>query len=422
MTLEFNRVVEQVYRMGAMLEKLDFDLSDLLERARLQCVASTDLRAVRERIAWARQSNISGYRGAVPLDGDHAEPINARIPAPPTPERAVLLACDGSQIYPDEQAAVHYYLINIGLFVYYHGITRTPEQISTPELKFHRAHVHDRYGRIVSNRTVDDRRTLKEMLTLARATAERRDSDAPLLALYDNRLMFLPANDADDPHEQLQNFLKAMRQIRDSNAALAGYIDNPHRSKRFIQLLFLLTLNSPQELHDRQRELSRCGEYEGLRDRDFFQMYLREGERSAIMVQNSPQNKEYKDEDPELEVAFFYLKVGNAYAKRVVRVDLPIWVARDRAKVDLVHAFLLEQCRLQGRNPYPYVLTRADELAYVSGKDSAKLQELVNVQVRRVMQRLTTSEATTAKTRGKELARGEKRYWNAKGDEVIDER
>lgn len=417
MTLEFNRIVEQVYRMGSMLEKLDFDLSDLLERAQAQCEASSDLEAVRERIKWVRQSNISGYRGATPLN----EPIHARFSAPDLPPMATLVACDGSQVYPDEQAPVHYYLINIGVFIYPHGQDATPEQQTYPELKYHRAHVHDKYGRIISNRTVDDRRTIEEMQRLAGTIWERRQTPYPLLAFYDNRLMYLPSNDADDTDELLGAYFQAMRQIRDSHATLAGYIDNPHRSKRFIQLLYLMTLNSPQELHDHQHDLARCGDFEGLRDRDFFNQYLRDGERSAIMVQNSPQNKLFKDHDADLEIAFFYLKVANSQQARVVRVDVPLWVAQDKQKVDALHALLLSQCQMQGRNPYPYVLTRADELAYVGGKDSAKLQELVNTQVRRVMKQLTRW-TINAKARGKELARGEKRYWNAQGEEMIDER
>ncbi|OYT68528.1 MAG: hypothetical protein CFK52_14830, partial [Chloracidobacterium sp. CP2_5A] len=127
-----------------------------------------------------------------------------------------------------------------------------------------------------------------------------------------------------------------------SGAALAGYIDNPFRSKRFIQLLFLLSLRDLDELRARQTEMARCGDLEGLRDRDFFHFVLRPGERSAVMVQNSPLNKEYRDEARDLEIAFFYLKVYSALETRVVRVDLPMWVARDRQQVDVVHALILD--------------------------------------------------------------------------------
>jgi hypothetical protein len=70
---------------------------------------------------------------------------------------------------------------------------------------------------------------------------------------------------------------------------------------------------------------------------------------------------------------------------------------------------------MQGRNPYPYALTRADELAYVSHKDRLKLEQLVNIEVRKVKEELTL-QTITPKQRGKEIARGEKRYFRMDDD------
>lgn len=419
MTLEFNRVVQQVYNMGAMLENLDFDISHSLTLARQRFEASGDLSEVWKRIEWVRQSDISGYRGAAPLNLPNADPINGVFDAPPSPPQAMVIAADGSQVYPDEQAPVHYYLTNIGLFIYHHGGDQTPEQFTFPELKFHKDHVHDRYGRIVSNRTVDDRRTVLEMQYLAETAWRFRQAGMPLVTLYDNRLMYLPSNDAQETHDLMSMYLGALVHLHDAGATLGGYIDNPFRSKRFIQLLYLMTIQDEQELKRKQQELMNGGDLEGLRDQQFFYAMLEPGQRSAIMVQNSPQNKEFRDKGENYEIAFFYLKVANNYQSKVVRVDLPVWVARDKTRVDTLHALLLDQCRLQGRNPYPYALTRADELAWVGGKDRAKLEELVNVQVRRVREELIGS-TLTAKTRGKELARSAKRYFDIWGEDIID--
>ena len=103
--------------------------------------------------------------------------------------------------------------------------------------------------------------------------------------------------------------------------------------------------------------LTRAGDLEGLRDQQFFQHILEPGERSAIMVQNSPQNYTFKARGENYEIAFFYLKVHNNYQSRVIRVDIPVWVARDPDKVNQLHSLILSQCQMQGRNPYPYVLT-----------------------------------------------------------------
>jgi hypothetical protein len=420
MTLEFNQIVEQVYKMGAMLKKLDFDLSDKLELALAIFRACDDLAPVWERIERVRQPDIRGYRGAAPIDTT-AEPINLIVPAPSAPPRATLIAADGGQVYPDDQAPVHYYLINVGIFVYHHGIDLKPEQYTFPELKFHKSDVHDRYGRAVRNRTIDDRRTVAEMKKLAEMAWERRSLGVPLMTLYDNRLMFLPGNDAHDSEALMKDYIGALVHLQDSGATLAGYIDNPHRSKRFMQLLFLMSLQNEDELKRRQMELSTAGHLEGLRDEFFFDVVLENGERSAIMVQNSPQNKEFKDKGASYEIAFFYLKVYNAYQSKIVRVDLPVWVARDPQRVNMLHSLLLEQCRLQGRNPYPYAITRADELAWVGGKDQAKLEEFVRAEVRRVKPDLV-GRTLTAKARGKELARSSKRSFDMKGKTFIDDK
>ncbi|MGB1286461.1 MAG: DNA double-strand break repair nuclease NurA [Aggregatilineales bacterium] len=422
MTLEFNQIVEQVYRMGAMLDKLDFDVTESVSLAAARFAALDDVAAVKERIEWVRQSDISGYRGAATLDTPDvvSEPINLIVPEPSLPAEATIIAADGSQIYPDELAAVHYYLINLGIFIYHHGSNATPEQITLPDLRFHKAHVHDRYGQIIRNRTVDDRRTAAEMKALAHEVWLQRHGVRPLIALYDNRLLFLPGNDAGDGSDLMGIYQSAMVQLHDADALLAGYIDNPFRAKRVIQLLFLMSLKDENEVRERQRELSQGGDMDGLRDQIFFYQMLKPGERSALMVQNSPQNKEFRDRGYNYEIAFFYLKVYNEARSKVIRVDLPIWVARDPEKVNALHALLLHQCKLQGRNPYPYAITRADELAYVGGKDRSKLQELINVQVRRVRKELVGS-TLTAKSRGKEIARSEKRYHDVWGQGIIDD-
>ena len=90
----------------------------------------------------------------------------------------------------------------------------------------------------------------------------------------------------------------------------------------------------------------------------------------------------------------------------IARVDIPVWVARDKRAVNELHALLLTQCAMQGRNPYPYALTRADELAYVSGKDKAKLDEMISIELRK---KGIDPHIFSAKMWGKELARAPQR-------------
>jgi hypothetical protein len=69
---------------------------------------------------------------------------------------------------------------------------------------------------------------------------------------------------------------------------------------------------------------------------------------------------------------------------------------------------------MQGRNPYPYALTRADELAVVSGRDKLKVDELIRVQIRYTTDLQIDRPEYSAKVRGKELARSDKQRFEMK--------
>ena len=193
-----------------------------------------------------------------------------------------------------------------------------------------------------------------------------------------------------------------MVHLHDSRAALAGYVDKP-RSQLVVRLLHLLSLTDDEVRHT---DLSGSGDMEGLLDRQLFDSILRPGERSALMVQNSPQNLTYRQMGESFEIAFFYVKVTSGYRSSIARVDIPMWVARDKAAVDELHGLLLAQSQIQGRNPYPYALTRADELAYVSAKDKNRLDDLINVELRK---KGIDPTRLSAKSFGKEIARGPQR-------------
>ncbi len=407
MALEFNKVIEQVYKLGNMVEALDFDLVQRLTIALEQFYNPPPLDKIRERVELVQGPTVSGYRGAVPLEGDMYEEIDATYDAPPLPLTATIIGTDGSQIYPNEQAPVHYYLINIGMYVYHHGIDTVPEQFTLPILAFHKDHVHDRAGRVINNRTVDARRTVREMQELGKLAWELRGQTQPLLALYDNHLLFGVSTDVLGHQAIMRDYRGGLVHLHDSGALLAGYVDNPVRSRVVVRMLHLLGLPDSEVGH---ADLSTGGELEGLRDIHLFEHILEPGQRSAIMVQNSPRNLDYKEGrggGPSYEIAFFYLKVSSGFRSAIARVDIPMWVARDPESVDYLHALLVDQSSMQGRNPYPYVLTRADELAVVTSKDKSKLDELIRVELRK--KQIPVSDGFSAKAFTKKMARSPKR-------------
>lgn len=416
MGLEFNKVVEQVMKMSAMIEQLDFDMRDQLDTARERFYNATDLDAIHDRIQLVRQSDFSGYRGAAPLDGDLAEPINRGYPPPAEfAPRATIIAADGSQIYPNVQSPIHYYLLNTGLFVFHHGTDLVPEQFTIPDLRYHKAHIHDQENRLISNQTVDARRTVLEMQRLAEASwAYRKEmGNRPIFALYDNRLLFSANNEITGGADLMRDYHAALTHLYDSGAILGGYVDNPHRGTVVLRLLYLLSLQDESDIKAKEAILAKGGDLEGLRDRHLFNSILRVGERSALMVQNSPRNLAYKQRGVSYEIAFFYVKVGTNSSSNLARVDIPMWVARKEGAIDQLHAMILQQCKTQGRNPYPYVLTRADELARVTGKDKNKLEEMISIELRR---KGIHPGMMASKARGKLMAHSDRRNYELRTD------
>lgn len=380
MSLEFSKVVEQVQTMGRYLGHLSTSNSTRLERALELFYAMTDLDAIHERIQMVRDSSVSGYRGATPAPRPYDEVI-AGVGAPPTPPKAAtIIAADGSQIYPDQHESAFYYLINIGIFIYYHGGPRLPYQFTNPELFYNENALKDRDGRAVTNQTVNSRRSLKEVQWLAREAWERQEEARPLLAIHDGALLkFFGAADVPDAGQIEADYMDAMQKLYEAGAILIGYGDRP-RSTYIISLLHLMRLH-PREINDAL--LRTNGDIEGLTDAMLLGHVLEPGERSAVMTQNSPQNKEYRDrKGPEFEIAFFYINVSDSPKPIIIRVDIPMWVARDSAAVDAVHSLMLAQCGIQGRKRYPYALTRADEMAYVSSVEKAHLDEMIRGSMR----------------------------------------
>ena len=137
------------------------------------------------------------------------------------------------------------------------------------------------------------------------------------------------------------------------------------------------------------------GDLEGLTDQVLLFRLLKPGERSALLVQQSPRNKDYHDKGERYEIACFYLNVSSGPPYHLARVELPMWVASDPALVDTAHALVYDQCQLMWR--YPYALTRADELAVVRNQERTHLNEMIEIELRSQAQEVSRSEKLDSK-------------------------
>ncbi|GIK66529.1 MAG: hypothetical protein BroJett018_43230 [Chloroflexota bacterium] len=400
MALEYAKVLPQVQRMGRALSYKMEDISERGQRAFDEFMELNDNAAIYERIQLARDRD-AGYRGAAPISID-GELLTGRYELPKTPDKATIVAVDGSQIYPDIHGAAFYYLTNIGRFTFYHGDNQLPQEYSEPVLYYADSDIRDPHDQLITNATVNARRTVGEMQALANAAWGHRDNNQAILALSDGPLLFWLGRDVPEGNLLEKDYHGAMVHLHDThtatftrhqhNTSLAGYIDRP-TSRFVVALLHLLSLN---EEDVRRSVLQTPGDYEGLDDQWLFKRILKPGERSALMIQQSPQNKNYRNLIGEShEIVYFYLNVGRHGNAHLGRVEIPMWVARSREAVNEVHALIIGQCQMMGN--YPYALTRADEIAVIRTPERAMLEELIRTELLRHKHEIEESAKLTGK-------------------------
>jgi hypothetical protein len=387
LALQFEKLEPQVKQMGVSLAGRSTSIIEQVRLAKEWLMSLHDLDAIWAQIMLARQ-NDAGFRGAGPL----GEPINVAIPLPECPPKATLFAADGSQIYPDVHGPVPYWLTNIGVFIYHHGTDQLPDMVVEPLLFFDESDVRDPDGRLIANAAINARRSVYEMQMLAQVTVNNADMVGPLLALYDGPLIGMPmGKEVANATMLTADYHEAIDFLADAGAILAGYVDRP--SSRFVvYTIYLMTLAAEEITRGGLQEAL----LEGLTDADLYKALLGPGCRSALMVQQSPLNKEYKDYGDHQEIVFFYLNTAAAHQEPyLARVEIPMWVARDKTLVNAVHALLYAQCQITDR--YPYVLTRADEIAVVQPAEKRSLDERIAIELLRNQRTPESSQKLSSK-------------------------
>ena len=358
MSLDIPQLIPQLQGMAQTAAEQAAELQRLLPKAEqaLDSCASMEAQEIAERIQRAGQD----WRGSRPTN----EAVNAILPPPDKPDAFTIIGADGSQIQPNRHSLALYYLINIGSIVVKHGSGEAPQVASRPSLFYESQDLYPETTGLISPALVNARRDAAEMAELAQLVANAPPQ--PSLALLDNGLLlWLATHDKDHPSTQVEpikaDYLHSMATIRDAGAALAGYIDRP-RTNEVLKLLHLATL--PLEaIGDASVQ---ANPYHNLVDRMLFAQRLPAGHRSA-RFELLPVNKDFARAGHNIQC--FYLHTG--YQDQIARVEIPEWVAENRMLLDLVHAGILEECRVTGM---PYVLARAHELAVVTHPDRQALE------------------------------------------------
>lgn len=360
MALELSKVIGQIHQMG----------QELAARARQERTLSPTARDWLRRFAHRQEelrqiaASEEGRRVRCASPGD--EPLDMTRPAPTMPDHITLVAADGSQIYPDRHGIALYYVINIGTIVFRHGSQRAPEVATNPRLFYTDDQVFPG-GELVSGDLVSVERNLAEIQVLTDLALSVSDGDIPCIALMDGPLLIWLQR-TNVPQERqariLNDYLACLSRLHAGGLPIAGFVSRPFSAE------VLNLLNVAQHLLEAPSGVRRPPEAEvrNLTDRALFN-FLQPGERSALFVRGTATNEDFQAHGQT--IYFFYLNTGADLA----RVEVPVWVAHHAEWLDLVHAAIYGQCRIN--NGYPYVLTRADEQAVILGEEREALEAMI---------------------------------------------
>ena len=313
----------------------------------------------REKITTALESRPASERCALPAE----EAMDAAYDEPEDAGLYCAIGADGSQILPDPHEALSVALVNSSLIRYQPGSGQAPS-----------VDIRSRFLRHADGRIIMEPLP-EEQVNLERDVAELELLAAGLagcagltVALRDGPLeLFHEPRQGKSFDAAFHAYLDAMRALGREGAILAGYIDKPRADLVVSMLPFI----------SGERDETDLG---GLSDTRLFQELLSPGQRSAIFRLRSPSSAHYAG---ELELHFFYLNPGSANKPWIARVEIPAWAASQKAQVNLLHRALLDQCRLMGQRPYPYILHRAHEEAVVRQDDKEQLLARLSFELQR---------------------------------------
>lgn len=378
--LELNKLTNQVAEVVESLAGQRGRLRDRMEQAR-RALDGHDLVTAEllDKLKQATQIDPS-WRGAEPLGSR----LNERQTVPGEAWPATLIATDGSQIYPDTHGIALYYLVNVGAIVLRQGSGEAPATLTEPVLALGEDDPDEEQDRaVIDTEEVNLRRALREVRMLAELAGRERaawggDAERLVVALADGPLLLWMPQRLTDPEQarRVDEFTAELAVLQRARAVPLGYIDRP-RSANLLRVLHLAGLEPGEITKERLRKES---PYRGLSDAVLFQD-LEPGQRTALFATTAEVNRFYNERGQR--ICFCYLNVAHEpgeKAARIVRVETPEWVARRPELLQAALAAVRSDCRLVA---YPYVLTRAHELALVRGQEREALEQMMRVEMMR---------------------------------------
>lgn len=396
MPIDYQQIYTRIKEIGAASKERKREKEEARALARkLFTQYSSELDLLRAKVDSAKQID-SNIRCAVPLD----ENLASSYGVDDSVIQATLIAADGSQINPDRHASIQFGLINVGAITMKLNSGETPQIVTDTELLFGDDLLPN--GIPMSEGLVALKRDFAERSALDKLS---KDIKGDIVTFTDGPIELWSAKgeDAHSYAEYSQKYLGVLSRLQTRGIITAGYVDKPS-ADLVVRLLEIMMADNEQ--------IQKLREFHPLRsvsDRWLFgekeNPLLKAGHRSAIFKIQSSSEKIYTG---VLELYFFYLNVGTESKPYPVRVEVPKWVVDDKKKLNLLHAVLVQQCKMMGSKPYPYLLNRAHEIAVVKNEEKQQIEQLLTLEIKNQGEEI---DATSHKQGGKDsLATGRKRY------------
>lgn len=368
MSLDFQQVQQQVHELGnAALTRQVLLRQRMAEAESLLAEHAQKIDALQSKVQRVVDHHDPSLRCAVPV----SEPLDAHLPVPPLPEQATILAADGSQIFMDRHAQVEYSLVNVGAIRMQLHSNQPPTTHVVCHLYYHEQAESMSEALLALDRDLRERKYLAE---LAAGATELVISftDGPM-ELWGARGE--GGEEAQKFKESQREYLEVLSRLHGLGVTTAGYVDKPGAD---------LVVRLLEVARAAETDLDGIRKYRPLRgiaDRSLFRDRLAHGERSAIFALQSQSMQNYSG---PLALHFFYLNVGlRPNQTHIARVEIPAWVANSPQKLDSLHAVLIDQCRILGERPYPYLLHRAHETAVVTREDQDQVTQMIVLELQR---------------------------------------
>ena len=372
MPVNFQQIYARVKEIAEGANESKRILEERRNKAReLLSFYAADLDYLRQKVEAAKAVD-ANIRCATPLK----ESLASFYPPPVSVTDATIIAADGSQVNPDRHAAIQFCVINVGVIAMRLSSGEAPLVTVETELLYGDDLLPN--GNPLSDGMVAMRRDIHERIKLDEVS---KDISGPVVNLTDGTIELWGAK-GDDPQAYanfVEQYLGVLSRLHSRGVVTAGYVEKPS-ADLVVRLLEIATADEEQI-----RKLRDYHPLRGVSDRWLYgereNPLLPPGHRSAVFGLQSGSEKKYKG---ALSLHFFYLNVGTQGHPWPVRIEIPRWVAEDQKKLDLLHCVLIEQCKMMGSRPYPYLLHRAHETALVRYEEKGQIEQLLMLELRRI--------------------------------------